>query len=805
MNNPLAEITLRRWMQASGIALAAAALVSFSAAAQSPLRLALATLTLLTGLAILALARLPGLAPTLTTLTAWLSRPGWQIAIAAELALCSALALLPAEQTGKFYYYFLAAFPFLLWVIFTDFSLLLLIFLAQKPNFRQLWQNKKTALLASLLSLLALIILAVFALNFQGTSYEDYWYGAGVPLLAGQIFLAFLLGQAARALPKNLRSPALFALLWLVAAILWAREPVRASFFITRPMSPNAEFYPYGDPITFDSGSQYALIGQGLNNGIFYDRALYLAFLAALHTLFGQNYETLMAAQAALFAIFPALIFLIGEKIHSRAAGVTLAALLTLRGLNSIIASAWIDTSAPKHMLTDFPTAIGLALFTLLLLHWLENPPARWTFFGWALGALGFTSLLRPHVMLLAAPLLLLALWQGQRRLALTAFGLLALTASIGPWAFLGGNVSLIELYRARIANVINDRYRPVLENPPLTPPSSTPEPFPAAGQNAPQPTPPPTSSEAPFPVRHFAHNLISSAVIFPVSPQFFTLKAVTRGSDPFWDENWRGAMTGAQAGWLTISLLLLTLGSGAAFAKAGWRGLLPWGVFFTYAAANSLARTSGGRYLVPMDWIVVVYFGLGLAELPQLARSLLQPEKVTSAPIAASQPAAPWLPRAAGVILTLGLMGGLLPLTNYLFPRRYTKDAAALHQAAAQALGENLVTDFLAQPGALILEGRALYPRFLKHDQYLPLSPETVLAQPYDRLLFTLIGPHGQREVFIRDLIDEKLPNGADALVIGCKVERKYFVGMEALAVILPDGRVILRQSGAPLLCETP
>ncbi|GAB4501280.1 MAG: hypothetical protein Fur0035_08220 [Anaerolineales bacterium] len=807
MNTPLTETSLRLWFKASGIALTAAALTTFPAAA-SPLRLALAALTLLAGLTILVLGFLPAISPTLTTLSAWLSRPAWILAAAAELTLFSALALTPAEQTGRLYYYFLAALPFFYWVIFTDFSLLLLIFLAQKPDLRVLWQNHKTALMAGALSLLTLILLTLFTLNFQGTSYEDYWYGAGVPLLAGQVFLAFLLGLAALALPKTWRSAALFALIWLIAAALWAREPVRASFFVTRPLPPNGEFYPYADPSVFDINSQYALIGQGLNNGVFYDRALYPFFLTLLHTFFGQNYQTLMAAQAALFAILAALLFLIGEKIHSRAAGIILAALITLRGLNSIAASAWIDTSAPKHMLTDFPTALGLAVFTLLVLHWLEKPSARWPFFGWAAGALAFSSLLRPHVMLLAAPLLALALWRGSRqRLALLAFGLIAFSASIGPWAFFGGDVSLIDLYRSRIESVINERYRPAPPAPepsPLTPESSAPGFHLAAVKPAPTFAP---QNEPPFPVRHFAHNLLTSALIFPTSPQFFTLKEVLRGGDPFWDEAWRGEMTAAQAGWLTLSLLILALGSGAAFAKSGWRGLLPWGVFFTYAAANSLARTSGGRYLVPMDWLPLLYFALGLAEIPHLALGLLkrQPALRGESLAPAGQKSAAWQMRAAGTILTLGLLGGLLPLSNHLYPVRYTKDENTLRQAAAQVLGAQQVETFLAQPGALILEGRALYPRFLKSGQYLPLTSEEILPQPYGRLMFTLIGPQGQREIFIRDLMEEVLPNGADVLAIGCKVERPYFVGMEALAVILPSGQAILRQPGAPLLCEAP
>lgn len=63
---------------------------------------------------------------------------------------------------------------------------------------------------------------------------------------------------------------------------------------------------------------------------------------------FGQNIDLMMTAQATLFAVFPMVIYLIGRELHSRALGISAAVLILLRGLNSLIASKWIDLASPK-------------------------------------------------------------------------------------------------------------------------------------------------------------------------------------------------------------------------------------------------------------------------------------------------------------------------------------------------------------------------------------------------------------------------------------------------------------------------
>jgi len=74
--------------------------------------------------------------------------------------------------------------------------------------------------------------------------------------------------------------------------------------------------------------------------------------------------------------------------------------------------------------------------------------------------------------------------------------------------------------------------------------------------------------------------------------------------------------MTGLSAFMLMLNLGLVAFGIGTAFQSDRLRGLLPVGVLLLYLTANSLARTSGGRYVVPVDWILVAYYCVAMAEL---------------------------------------------------------------------------------------------------------------------------------------------------------------------------------------------
>jgi hypothetical protein len=114
----------------------------------------------------------------------------------------------------------------------------------------------------------------------------------------------------------------------------------------------------------------------------------------------------------------------------------------------------------------------------------------------------------------------------------------------------------------------------------------------------------------------HFAHNLAMSVLSLPMSPSLADVRG-TLAIEPFyWKVNWRGALSGGQAALLVLNLAMIALGLTAAIRRDAVTGVLPLGAFLGYQLANAFGRTSGGRYGVPADWIIVMYFALGLAAL---------------------------------------------------------------------------------------------------------------------------------------------------------------------------------------------
>ncbi len=273
---------------------------------------------------------------------------------------------------------------------------------------------------------------------------EDFWYGAGVPILFTQLLTTILGGVLFLLIRWNWdagrKDLLVVIILYAVTAVLWAREPLQKSFLFTSPRPPNSVLYPFADAAALDAGSQFALIGQGIfaYNTPFFERSLYLSFLVYLHALFGQDYATLMAAQAAVLAVFPAIIYLIGRALNMRAVGFATALLAMFRGINAIAASSLIDLASPKMILTDFPTALGVALVVLFACEWLKRPGQRLHYAVWVGGAIGLSLMLRTNALLFLIFIPLYAIfrfapnWKGW--LVGSALIVLAVLAISLPW-----------------------------------------------------------------------------------------------------------------------------------------------------------------------------------------------------------------------------------------------------------------------------------------------------------------------------------------------------------------------------------
>ncbi len=660
---------------------------------------------------------------------------------------------------------------------------------------------------------------------------EDYWYGAGVPILVLQLLTALAGGVLFLQAEKRWNVKGLDLLLtlaiYIAAAILWTREPLNKSFLFIGPYAPNRALYPFADGALYDSASQFALIGQNFlfYNGPFFERALYASFLLYLHSIVGQDYAVLMGAQAAIFAVFPALMYLIGKSLNVRAIGFAAALVAMFRGANAIAASNMIDMANPKMMLTDFPTALGMALVIYFTCEWLKQPSTKWYYAVWVGGVIGLATMLRTNVIfiLLLVPLYTLITFAPawKRWFASSILLVLAVIVVTLPWELrnhaLGG--TMYSSVFVKLQSVIEQRYTPASD-----PESSIPreqqisslfykqlEPilgmYPKIGLM--QRTRP-CDNVICFISNHFLHNTLTSILVLPTSPVLDDLRQTVKESNPYWRPDWDGTFTAESLLIFLLNIFFIVLGIRIAWERHRWIGLVPLAVFVFYNVSNGFARTSGGRYIVPIDWIIIFYFLVGVFQTIVLLANAL------GANWTLFQASAPLDPLrsvnlkkdAARAITILGILfglGSLIPLAENLYPTRYQDFdiPKALLDREAQITDAGLsmaeIDSFLQSPNAEVSVGRALYPRYyIENEGEVHFYPVVVMGFP--RTTFTLIGPAGEKGIVLPGKKPDYFPHAVDTIVLGCK--EQYYV--DALAVILLDdaGRIYTRSPASSLQC---
>jgi tetratricopeptide (TPR) repeat protein len=84
-----------------------------------------------------------------------------------------------------------------------------------------------------------------------------------------------------------------------------------------------------GDARTYDEWAQRIAAGDWLGQGVFYQAPLYPYFLGALQLVLGHNLWQIRLLQIALGALSCALIFLVGQRLFSRPAGIAAGLLLS--------------------------------------------------------------------------------------------------------------------------------------------------------------------------------------------------------------------------------------------------------------------------------------------------------------------------------------------------------------------------------------------------------------------------------------------------------------------------------------------
>jgi hypothetical protein len=738
---------------------------------------------------------------------------------------------LPAYRTGFLGVHWERIRPAMVFLLLLGFATLAVLLLKRSHFAIRRLKFPTTYRSSLVLFLPALLLIGIMLYTKFGVyAPEDYWYGAGVPILVTQLFAALLGGalfwQAEKRWALKRFDLLVFLLIFVVAAVVWAREPLQRSFLFIGPYAPNRVLYPFADAAIFDTASQFALIGQNffIFNGQFFERALYISFLVYLHSLFGQDYGQLMAAQAAFFAVFPALVYLVGKSVSSRSVGFAAALVALFRGANAIAASNMIDMANPKMMLTDFPTAIGLALIVLCTCELLKRPQQKWHYALWIGGLIGLTVMLRTNTLMLLVLIPLFTFFKFSpdwtKWLLSSALLVLAVFAVTLPWEIrnqsLGGQMYGSIL--AKFENVLQRRYTPPVE-PDTRLPGKDILSFLSLKQTQPLVSlygdpntfqEPACNSTACFVPNHFLHNVLTSILVLPTSPVLDDLRHTVKESQGYWRPDWDGSFTVLSFFFFAVNLFFIVLGIRVAWEQHRLAGIAPLAIFMFYNLSNGFARTSGGRYIVPIDWILTIYFLIGVFQMIILLANVLGTQLAPDPqPAEKNGPGQSYrkndLSRAILILAILFGLGALIPLAERLHANRYQSvDVPKLlaereNQITEAGLSLQEIDSFLQNPNAEISVGRALYPRYyIENEGEVHFYPVVVMGFP--RTTFTLIGPAGEKGIVLPGKKPGYFPHAADTIVLGCR-ELLY---VDALAVIVLDeqGAVYTRSPESPLQC---
>jgi hypothetical protein len=230
------------------------------------------------------------------------------------------------------------------------------------------------------------------------------------------------------------------------------------------------------------------------------------------------------------------------------------------------------------------------------------------------------------------------------------------------------------------------------------------------------------------------------------------------------------------------LNLLFIAYGVNETWKRHRWSGVMPLVLAVTYLLANALFRNSGGRYILPVDWAVLVYFSIGLAQFTTAGIAYLQDAPVV-AELSADHHRSPvqsgsilHSPQFYLAVIGLFLLGCAAPVLEAGVPRRYDearRTAMVSTLLHSEQLSQRQRDDLYAllSHGGNAYAGRLLYPRYFAPDdgdpgvgKIHPFAPK-----PYPRLGFYLAG--SQNTILSLPVNDKpsSLPNGQDVLVIGC------------------------------------
>lgn len=770
--------------------------------------------------------------------------------------LAGGLLLMPDYRFGQFSAYFHRLRPFLFLLFWASFSAALLliilvdgnIFKRVKDYFRQITGKPFFIFLGFFL----LIVLFIYGSGWGIVAGKEAWYGNAVPVESLQVvlligFLLFLspfttkIGKV-----KLFRNRVfLFFLIWGIAAFTWSMAPMQAHFFAPGPYPPNYEYYPYSDALLNDVAAQTAIYGLKFYHGTLVLKPFVTFVIYLCSLLSGNQMNLTLMIQSAIFAVLPAILFLFASDLGGLFSGFLAAALMIFQEWNALHTTQILTIHSRLEM-SEFLAEVLFAAFAYFTFKWFRKGKNQIFFAAAAGGVLGLLIYTRFNFVAMVPAIILFAAFVFQKKIKRGILDLLIFLMSfaicISPWVVRSYQITgtiAPEIFDSFKSVVVQQRLKPITETSPISvenkePVQSTIEPV---LQQPLQPTPiiigqadegteiqMKSFSIIPEELRlkihplidtignHFFHNLLTTVFVLPIQIQFDDLNHLYSAENSVWRDHWNGSLSAGQVLLLVLNLILLSIGLNMLWKKESWAGLSVAYLFVVYAAGLGLARTSGGRYIVPMNWGVLLLYSIGLTVILKKF-SPIRPDLVTESIEFSNKTF------GIGAFVKLILVIGIFFMAYFSMTLIEKHSSPSIPSESEHIVIQKMKGTFPDQDWTLaetqlregkmrLFQGVALYPRFYYFNQGEHGTDKAYAYQLYSRIIFKVLFDNGESDVVLPlDKFPNTFPDQSSIAVIGCLEPGSSYIKGIAVIGQTPDGKEFhyLRSPMEEIACPIP
>ena len=235
--------------------------------------------------------------------------------------------------------------------------------------------------------------------------------------------------------------------------------------------------------------------------------------------------------------------------------------------------------------------------------------------------------------------------------------------------------------------------------------------------------------------INHGLHNFIASALTLPMELSFDNLEHLyTQEGDGLWRDSFRGEYSAGQWAFILVWIILGAAAIGILIRNHGIAGFsIPY-FWLVYSFSIGISRSSGGRYVVPTNWIPMMLLAYCITLLFSKGKIRLPESVPASLPL--------WQPAAA--MFGFFAFFSAMYLLEIHMPQKQTAapqgDLAILQERLSdhEEINWDLVRAQQEQGVLHVTHGAALYPRFYYFRDGENVKNDLLMWKEYSRMIFT-------------------------------------------------------------------